>query len=277
MGTTVQLAGFAGEADFDAIEVGLADWQHASTGAGAVTFRHQAGALDGLDAFDVASTNAPAGTNAIRFRVASPVGGGELGLDVRPPESTGICTARLVALGPAPAFDAAPQLRFAHWGTLATQRLYGVRITLDAVYAGGATWRCVTNLRELVRQGGELSIPALTNLTNGAVFGTVELSVASLRTDAAALASGIARDTNGSPVLTMPAQAGAAEIDRIEYTTNLLAAAWQFASVATNAQAFDDETFGGSAVSVARHLPDTNGGARVYRVLRTWPVVAPGD
>lgn len=278
-GTVAQLAGLAGDAGFDAIEVGLADWQGATNGAGIFFARHDAAAAEGLDGLDVAWTNAPAGTNTIRYRAASVVNGTELKIDARPLASTSVCTGRFTVFGPTgTVFSASPQVRLLHHRTLDTQRVYHARIVLEAVHAGGAEWRCVTNLRDLARSGGVVAIPPLQNLTNGAAIGRFELAAGFLATNATAFPLALEKGTGGLPVLVQTVQPGAQVVDTLEVSTNLSDAGnWQAVAVATNAVAPDEFTFPAGFATVRQALDATNRAASAFRVRRSWTPIPPGD
>jgi hypothetical protein len=96
-------------------------------------------------------------------------------------------------------------------------RIYLTRVTNDPAFTQPATpFLCVTNLRSLTAQGGQLALPDLLNASNGAVYGACDLVVRKLNTDRSACELKVASAGDSSVTLTTRAQVGATIVDTVE-------------------------------------------------------------
>lgn len=232
IGTVAHLAQIAGRVPFDVIQVDSSDWKPGS-GIGVGTFyaRHEPGATEAAaDGRDVTWSSAPTNPYGRWLRIQTQPYGTALATDARPSGSETLFRGHLVAVttGAAP-FSCTNGLRFTHLSALESNRAYTVRVQVDARYASPSNaYVCVTNLRSLVAAGGYLPLPLLTNLTNGAVYGTLDIAPRLLAQDAASWGLAAASRTGDGLALDVATQVGFPVVDVLEYSTNLPAVhGWQ--------------------------------------------------
>lgn len=126
----------------------------------------------------------------------------------------------------------------------------------------------------MVAQGGQIALPNLANVTNGAVYGTCELVVRRLNTDRSACQLKLVSTEASSVVLATLAQVGASIVDAVETSPALGGGeSWQtLASFSTNV-APDTENFDGGWKELS-YVVDTSGlppaPQRFFRFRRTW-------
>ncbi len=277
IGTLAHLARVAGSAAMDVVEVANTDGRT----SGSLTptrwvARHIPGATEtGADPFDQGWTNSsvPAGRPALKIHSAPY--GTELATDARPPSSETIFHGFLSVSNPSLASVSGPnKLRFSWVGPSDTGRVYSVRVRVEGAYVpGGQEYACVTNLRTLIAGGGWLSLPELTNVPNGAVYGSVELLAGVLDQASSNVAGRLAISAGGTLRLEAAAQGGASVVDSVWTCTNLLEASpWTFMQSRTNQAALSDAEFEGGWGVLSQELgPEEPGGApHYYRFLRSW-------
>ena len=274
VGTAAHLAQPAGRTPFEVIRVSHADWRTgAGLGAGVFHARHEDGATEsGADAHDLAWASAPTNPYGRWLRIDSSPYGPPLATDARPVESESLIRGRLTAIstGAAP-FAVTSRLHFAHLSALESNRSYRVRVALDPRYTVGSNaFLCATNLRALVAAGGFLALPTLTNLTNGAVYGTVEIgsSLQSLAPTSLAIAA-VALETQ--LVFTAAVQPGLPVVDAIETSTNVAdGAGWRDAATATSDVAVTAANFSNGWDVVTRGAAVSNAPGTAWRIRRRW-------
>jgi len=179
VGTLAHLASPVAARAFDAIQVDNSDWIEGSgVGAGTFIARHEPAATEsGVDGRDTAWAGVYADPTARRLKIHSQPYGTQLQTDARPGASKTAFVCTLSAVNPSPgAFGASSRLRFAYLALPDPDRLYTVRVRIDSRYtSGGLGYDCTTNLGLVIAGGGFMNLPALANLTNGAVYGTCEI------------------------------------------------------------------------------------------------------
>jgi hypothetical protein len=275
VGTAAHLAGPVGRAGFDGLRIDNSAW---SDGAPARTLvvRHEPGAAEGgPDGRDVTGTNGAFAPAARELGLRTQPYGAALSTDARPVESETLFRASLTAAATnATPFGAADQLRFRFLCPPDSHRVYTARIRVDGRFTTDAgDFVCVTNLRALDAGGGFVALPALTNLTNGAVYGTCDVGGRWLAAAASNVMVALGSATGGVWTVTAPVQVGTRVADTVEASTNLLDAhGWVAVGAFTNTPLpsgteFDD---GWQALVYPCATPSSNAASVYMRLLRRW-------
>ena len=142
----------------------------------------------------------------------------------------------------------------------------------DRYTVGSNSYEIVTNIRQVVEGGGYLDLPALTNLTNGAVYGTIDISPQFLDLSSSNAVLELVSINPTQWIFSMPAQAGTRIIDTVQAKTNLLTPAdWFVWGVFTNSPPPDliGFTSGWQTVEWPMSFADmTNSSVLYLRILR---------
>ncbi len=228
----------------DAVEVVTSNWlTNGSVGAGSFFARRVA---TGWEPLSVAWSNAPVPAQPAWLKVASNPLGRELQTDARPVTGESWFDLRLSAVTTnAAAFACSNSLRFDFVAPPLADQIYLTRVRLVPEFtAGGQSFLCVTNLRELITQGGTLRTPMLTNLAGGAGFGTCDLVMRALDTNAANVRVELRGNPGATLTVATMAQVGARIVDEVQASATLApGAAWQSVGTFTNLVAPDQESF----------------------------------
>lgn len=263
------LAGPVDRAPYDAIRIVSGPFATTSTvGHGTFVASHRSGALEGDDAWDANATNAPAVYMTNRMVVRSRPGATNLYRDARPADSETIFLANLVAVHTNATLTTTNRLRFDFIGGADTNAAYVVRVAVSGSnLVGGASFTCVTNLRDLVAAGGFLAVPAAVQATNGAVYGTCEIRKLGVER-AAALIWDMTDPSNA--VLYVEGPPGIRAADTVEWSDTFTN--WTALAAATNRAAVDGAGFdsGEAPVSLGLPNPPPAGTPRFYRLRRRW-------
>lgn len=278
LGTVAHLAGVAGTAPFNLIQVANSDWSPGSgTAPGMLYAGHEAGATEsGADPHDVAWSNAPAEPQGLVIKT-QPYGVA-LARDARPLDSETLFRAELVAadatgLG----VTCTNRLRFTFLAPPEIDRIYTLRVHVDGQYTADTNdFDHVGNLRDIVGESGtgHLNLPALSGVSSGTVYGTCDIGARHL--DMEVSNTMLAISFTGKVFrLSAQAQVGARVVDRVEVGTNLTedAGAWVFLDSFTNRVTPDATNFENGWDHLSFEL-DTSSNpsapATFFRVKRTW-------
>ena len=238
IGTAAHLAWPVEQVDLDAIEIANGNWVYGSgVGIGTLYLRHLAGAQESVDTFDVAWSNAPANPNANWLRIHTAPYSTILETDARPTNSASYYYGWLSAVSTnGQTFSSTSRLRFGFSVWPSSNRVYLAHVRVDDRYTVGSnSYEVVTNIRQVVEGGGYLDLPALTNLTNGAVYGTIDISPQFLDLGSSNTVLELVSINPTQLIFSMPAQAGTRIIDTVQAKTNLLIPAdWFVCGVFTN-------------------------------------------
>jgi hypothetical protein len=273
VGTVAHLAQPSRRVPLDVVQVDSSTWI-ASDGVGVGTLyaRHEEGALEsGADARDRAWSAMPAQPYGRWLRVHTAPDGVALATDARPTNSSTLFWGQLTAIttGAAP-FSCTNQLRFTALAPLESNRAYRVRARVEGRFAAsGADFVCVTNLRGLLAGGGFLSLPMLTNLTNGAVYGAVDIGAALPDNEATNWPLVASVPAGAGMTIRLPAQVGFTAADVVEDCTNLAAGTWRVLQTSTTSVAVTAGNFERGWETAELGVATTGGGgASFYRVRR---------
>ncbi len=279
VGTAAHLANPVEPVSFDLIQVDNGDWVSGSgVGVGTLYVKHEEGATEtGADAHDRSSTNAPFNPNYHWLGLFTTPYGERLGTDARPTNSDTIFYGTMMAVKTnAGSFSCATnRLRFTYLASPDSNRIYTVRVRVQTNYTrNGVGVFCVTNLRDLVAGSGFLSLPGLTNLTNGAVYGTCEISSRPIARDPTNYVFSLASVQGTNIGLSAPAQTGSRLVDVVELNTNLAegGGTWLFLGAFTNYVTPDSNNFeaGWQPLDRAARLSFTNAPDVYFRFQRQW-------
>jgi hypothetical protein len=281
--TTAHMARPTGVVRGGVLELADSDWlgerashpgSGSSTGVGAFRAAWGRQATVGLDPLDVLWTNLPAPPQARWLRVASTVAGAALQTEAQPDNGDvrfHIQLSAVVTNGTT--FSSTNRLRFELLTGDEPDRTYTARVELDPAFTdalGG--FLCFTNLREALVQGGFVSFPALTNLTNGATYGTCEFAIRALATNRTDCPAQLVADSGGLSLVTR-AQIGTFIADEVQTATTPNAAVWQPVGTFTNRVAPDAVNFDSGwqelTYDLGLHVAPAEG-SRYYRLRRTW-------
>ena len=239
-----------------------------TVGHGTFVARHQAGAAEGDDRCDAGWSNAPVIPLTNRLALMSRPGGTNLFMDARPDDSETIFFANLVSVQTNASLTTTNRLRFDFIGGADTNGVYLVRVAVTGQYlVGGASFTCVTNLRELVAAGGFLAVPSSLQVTSGAVYGSCEIRRLGVQREPQ-LALNTAVPTN--PVLRVEGPPGIHVADTVEWSGTLTN--WTaMAAVTSHIAVGQCEVRQRRESVVSRHpgLP-ADGQPRFYRLRRRW-------
>jgi len=278
VGTLATLAAPVESFPLDVLRVTAGNWQ-TNSGVGGGAFLAKilpAPAVSGLDASDVAWSNAPAPALAAWLRPYGELDGEPLQTDARPDADEVRFVTRLsVVTTNGAALSTSNCVQFDFLAPRRADRIYLARVITAPEFTQPAVpFLSVTNLRDLVAQGGPLALPDLLNATNGAVYGSCELVVRALNTDPAACRLAVASVGASLVVLTTLAQVGAAIVDTVETRAAPDAVeAWQAVAGFTNTVTPDTATFD-SGWKELSYIVDTSALPpalqRFFRLSRTW-------
>jgi hypothetical protein len=277
VGTAAHLAHPIGRKTLDIIEVANSDWTPDSgIGGGVFRAKHEEGAseIDG-DPRDLAWSNAQTNPNQKWLRVQTEPHGVALQTDARPASSETMLQAKLLGGDTTgTGLSCSNQLRFGFLTPPNSNRVYLVRIHVDGRYvAGAADYNCITNLHEVVAVGGFLQLPNLTNLPDGAVYGTCDITARFLNMEPANCRLRITGVSERSVALAATAQLGAHIIDDLEISTNLaFGKDWTLVKSYTNHVSPDAAHFDAGWTEIAREFDPSvlPVGAQFFRLKRTW-------
>jgi hypothetical protein len=274
LGTVAQLAGPAGRVPCDVIEVAtLASAPGGGTGASAFYARHEPGAAEGgPDGRDIAWSNQPANPNSRWLKIHTAPYAAALAADARPTNSETLFSASLSLSNAAgTVFACTNRLRFDLLTVPDSNRTYLARVRVDGRFMGTSNgYDTVLDLRSLVTTGNYLTLPPLTGLSNGVVYGTCELGARFVRRESSNCALRIVSAGGTQAVIEAAAQLGTRVLDKVEGSTNLLRTnGWTTVAVFTNDVPRDPAQFESGWTHLPRPVP-TNGAPRFYRLKREW-------
>jgi hypothetical protein len=269
IGTVAHLAVPVDLAPFDAVRVVSGPFLATSTvGHGTFVARHQSGALEGGDRCDAGWSNAPVIPLTNRLALMSRPGGTNLYMDARPTNSETIFFANLVSVQTNTSLTTTNRLRFDFVGGADTNGAYLVRVVVTGQYVvGGATYTCVTNLRDLVSAGGFLAVPASLQVTNRAVYGSCEIRRLGVQREPE-----LAWDSNdpSDPLLRVEGPPGIQVADAVEWSDTLTN--WTALATLTNRIAANTTNFssGENPLYPSTPAPPPDGQPRFFRLRRRW-------
>lgn len=278
VGTVAHLARVTEARPFDAVRVVSGDWRATNRNFGATLLhaRHEPGAGEGTDAADVTWAAAPLNTNDQWLKIATRPSADELAQDCRGADSETLFRAALSSGSKVDGtFACTNTLRFFFLAPPDTNRLYTIRVTVAGAYtADSNAFLCVTNGRDLARGGGFISLPALRNLTNGAVYGTCDIGTRFQDYSATGIVVRPALAGGTSLTLRATAQSGACVIDDVEVSTNLLMEnPWKSLALFTNSMTPAADNFESGWGEIRLPADDPLGdepGSVFLRIRRRW-------
>ena len=250
----------------------------AATNVGVGTFvaRHETGAAEGFDARDAASAGMATNPNPAWLKIYTDPYATNLAADACPVGSETIFRGKLAAVNTtAGNLTCTNRLKFDFAAGTDTNCAYVVKVTVDSNAAPNrAAFECVTNLNQLVAAGGFLSLPGLSNVANGTVYGTCEISRRFVARASSNLVLQLPQVFSGGATLSLPCQLGVRAADAVEYATNLLSAApWLPLASFTNEPVPDAAGFEDGWASAETNLDVSGTGdspALYFRVKRRW-------
>ncbi|MFH0880210.1 MAG: M28 family metallopeptidase [Lentisphaerota bacterium] len=276
VGATAHLAHPAGRVEFDSIKVQSGPFQADTTvGVGTFVARHESGAAEGADSYDAAWSGMATNPNASWLKIFSEPYSSGLAIDARPTNSETIYRGKLAAVKTsAGSFTCTNQLKFEYACGSSTDCAYMVKVTVASNYTTSAAgFSCVTNLSQLIADGGFIHLPELNALTNGTVYGTCEISRRFIAPASSNLALQITRISPAGASWIIPSQLGTVNADELEVATNLFPLAqWFSLSVFTNNPAPDEASFESGWKNVQMNAGVSalsNSPSRYYRVKRS--------
>ncbi len=281
VGTAAHLARPVGRVDKDTLEIANGDWVVGSgLGIGTLYLRHQPGALEGMDAFDAAWSNSAPGAGPYRLQITTAPYGTQLATDARPTNSATYYYGALMAVATnGLAFSCTNRLHFDFPVWPDSNRAYLARVRVADSYAIGSNlFEVITNIRQVVAGGGYLNLPALTNLTNGAIYGSIEIGPRFLDLTSSNVALALLSVGPTQYQMSVSVQAGARVVDTLQARTNLMAGAgWFDLARYTNAPPPTLAGFTDGWETVEQAVPPgaTTNSAAVY--LRTLRQIRPAD
>ena len=150
-----------------------------------------------------------------------------------------------------------------------------MRVTVDSNATPNRTaFECTTNLNQIVAGGGFLRLPGLSNVANGAVYGTCEISRRFVARASSNLVFQLPQVSAAGATLSLPCQLGVRAADTVEYTTNLFPAApWLPLASFTNEPIPDAASFENGWKATETNLDVSGTGdspALYFRVKRRW-------
>ena len=276
-GTAAHLAGPAQRRLFDAIQIQNGAFLAATNvGIGTFMVRHESGAAEGFDARDAAASGMATNPNAAWLNIYTDPYATNLAVDARPTDSETIFRGKLAAVKtPAGNLTCTNRLKFDFAAGTDTNCAYVVRVTVDSNATPSRTaFECTTNLNQLVAGGGFLRLPGLSNVANGTVYGTCEISRRFVARASSNLVLQMPQVFSGGATLSLSCQLGVRAADTVEYTTNLFPAApWLPLASFTNEPIPDAASFenGWKAAETNLDVSGTGDSPMLYfRVKRRW-------
>ena len=274
IGTVAHLARPMGQIDLDVIEMANGNWVYGSgIGIGTLYLRHLPGAQESVDTFDVAGSNAPANPNASWLKIHTAPYSTMLATDARPTNSASYYYGWLSVVSTnKQTFSSANRLRFGFPVWPPSNRIYLAHVRVDGRYTVGSNnYETVTNIRQVVEGGGYLNLPTLTNLTNGAVYGTIDIGPPFLDLGSSNAVLEWASINPTQWLFSIPAQAGTRIVDTVQAKTNLLTSTdWFVCGVFTNSPPPDLTGFtsGWQTVMWPMSSTDMTNSSLYLRILR---------
>ena len=276
-GTAAHLAGPVQRRPFDAIEVRNGAFLAATNiGVGSFVARHEAGAAENSDALDAASSSMATNPNAAWLNIHTEPYATALASDARPTNSETIFRGKLTAIKTtAGNLTCTNRLHFRFASPPATNGAYFVKVTVDSNATPGRTaFECTTNLQQVIANGGFIPLPGLSNVPNGTVYGTCEISRRFFAEASSNLVLQMPLVVSNGATLRLPCQPGFRVEDSVETTTNLFPPApWLTLAVFTNDPPPDAASFeeGWKPVDVALDTSGiSNSPSRYFRIERRW-------
>jgi hypothetical protein len=263
----------------DGVELVNSDWIPGS-GIGARVFRarHLPGATEtGPDPWDIAVTNAPGNPNPTWFEVSTKPYGVALVTDSRPTNSESIFSTRFM-VEPAGAIvtGSGQALEFDFTTAPLPDRLYTARIEVSASGSSDPEgFLCYTNLRSVITAGGTLALPDLANVHGETVFGTCDIAMRQLETNAASCPLRLVSANGSALQVVTAAQVGCRIVDAFETCTNLAGGTWTGMGSFTNDVMPDATSFTNGWKTIARTLDlgaSPAASRRFIRFNRSWQV-----
>jgi hypothetical protein len=257
----------------DVVETVAGNWAPSNgIGSGIFISRHLPEAReDALDPFDLAVTNTFT-PDPTWFKATTQPDGVELATDARPTNSESVFLVNLsVVTGGTNTLSSTNRLRFDFLAPPAPDRTYTARITIPQP-APGADFLCVTNVRQVVAQGGYVVLPTLQAFPGG-TYGTCELATRFVDTTRAGCRLRVTGQQGALLLLATDAQVGARVVDDIEVSSTLDTASWVFLASFTNDVAPDPNSFDRGWQELARPVDLsslTTSGTRFFRLRRNW-------
>ena len=249
----------------------------AATNVGVGTFvaRHETGAAEGYDARDAAAAMAT-NPNAAWLKIYTDPYATNLAVDARPTGSETIFRGKLAVVKTnAGNLTCTNRLKFEYAGGADTNCAYVVQVTVDSnATPNRAAFACTTNLSQIVAGGGYLSLPGLSNVANGTVYGTCEISRRFVARASSNLVLDLPQISASRATLALPCQLGVRVADSVEYATNLFPAApWLPLASFTNESVPDAAGFEDGWTTAETNLDVSGTGdspALYFRVKRRW-------
>jgi hypothetical protein len=274
-GTVAHLAAPVERVPVDVLQVENGDWRSGvARGVGTLHIRHEPGAAeDGPDYHDVAWTNVTTSTNATWLKIHTEPYSALLQTDARPTNSETVFHALLTGVSTnGSAFSCTNRLRFRFLVNPESNRIYTAKIHVDARYAVGSNdFTCVTNVRQVIAGGGYVNLPALTNLTNGAVYGTLDIGERLVANDPTNFPLQWTAVGSASLGFEVAAQIGGTVVDVLEVSTNL-EGGWLVFAGFTNYVPPDATNFDGGWQPLSRNTASPAPGSpdAYFRLRRNW-------
>ena len=276
VGAAAHLARPVQRLTFDAIRIQNGAFLAATNvGVGTFVARHETGAAEGYDARDAAATTAT-NPNAAWLKIATAPYATNLAVDARPTDSETIFRGQLAVVKTnAGNLTCTNRLKFEYAGGADTNCAYVVQVTVDSnATPNRAAFACTTNLSQIVAGGGYLSLPGLSNVANGTVYGTCEISRRFVSRAASNVVLALPQFDPTGVTLSLPCQLGVRVADSVECTTNLFPAApWVPLAAFTNDPVPDAAGFETGWTTAETNLDLSGAGDSptfYFRVKRRW-------
>lgn len=276
-GTAAHLAVPVQRRPFDAIEVrNGAFLATTNIGVGSFVARHESGAGENADALDAAAAAMATNPNPAWLSIHTAPYATALAIDARPTDSETIFRGQLTAIKTTAGNLTCPnRLHFRFASPPATNGAYLVKVSVDSNTTPGRTaFACTTNLEQVIANGGFIPLPGLSNVPDGTVYGSCEISRRAVAQASSNLVLQMPRIASTGATLRLPCQPGFRVADAVETTTNLLPpVSWVPLAAFTNDPLPDAASFESGWTSVEVSL-DTSGTppapSRYFRIQRRW-------
>ena len=263
---------------FDSIQIQNGAFQSPSDdiGVGSFLARHLSGALEGLDPHDAAWASMPTNPHPAWLQIYTDPDSSPLAIDSRPPDGESIFRGKLAAVKSSPGPLSCPnRLHFAFAGGPDPSCAYVVHVSVDSnATPSGAAFDCVTNLSPLVANGGFLDLPGLTNVPDGAVYGTCEISRRLVSHASSNLPLRLSFLSSNAVSLSIPCQPGVRVLDSAESASRLAPdPLWLPLASFTNDPPPDASSFESGWTPVEHSLDPSAAGdssSRYFRIRRQW-------
>lgn len=234
--------------------------------------QHLFGSVEGTDSYDITWTefnnNFP-NLDPKWLKIHTEPTGIELQTDARPTNSETLFQGKLSVVDTIGSrVSVTNKLRFRFPGTEDSDpnRIYVAKVWCDSNYTPNAQeFNCVTNIRDVIKGGGYLNLPGITNVPDGTVYGTLDVSCKFLDTNTTnhAITNFLFNASNNTVTLESKVQSGAYINDEVFASTNLVNGSWTNL-FSTNLYVNPDSTNFNGYKSLRREVNVSNLGDSAY-------------